>query len=177
VRSSTTRAKCAPPVRGCSRTRGIAAEAGKIRVGHALSEGTQMGPLVSRDQFDRVSGFVEQGCADGVTVVAGGKRVGDGGHFIAPTVLTGVKTDMSVFREEIFGPVLCAMTFNDDDLDRIADEANDTMGPRKRSRRTRFIHGSEIRGHVALTAKLFHAVAYRWVRYGEHNRSFNQACD
>ena len=106
---------------------GIAAEAGKIKVGHGLTEGSQMGPLVSQDQFDRVTGYVEQGRADGVTVVTGGNRVGDEGYFVAPTVLTGVKTGMSVFREEIFGPVLCAMSFSDDDLDRIADEANDTI--------------------------------------------------
>ncbi len=63
-----------------------------------------MGPLVSQDQFDRVTGYLDQGRADGVTVVTGGKRVGNEGYFVAPTVLTGVKTGMSVFREEIFGP-------------------------------------------------------------------------
>ena len=55
-----------------------------------------------------------------VALVTGGSRVGNEGYFIAPTILTDTRPDMSVVREEIFGPVLCAMTFNDDDLDRIA---------------------------------------------------------
>jgi phenylacetaldehyde dehydrogenase len=106
---------------------GVAQEAGKIRIGHGLNEGTQMGPLVSQEQLDRVSGYLAQGRADGATVVTGGARVGNEGYFIAPTVLTGTRPEMSVVREEIFGPVLCAMSFDDDDLDRIAKEANDTI--------------------------------------------------
>ena len=98
----------------------------KIRVGHALSEGTQMGPLVSKEQLERVSGYVEQGESDGARVVAGGNRIGNEGYFIEPTILTGTRPEMSVVREEIFGPVLCAMPFDDDDLDRIAKEANRT---------------------------------------------------
>ncbi len=105
---------------------GIAEEAGKIRVGHGLSKGTDMGPLVSQVQLDRVLGFLDQGSADGATIVTGGRRLASDGYFIAPTVLTGVKPEMSVVREEIFGPVLCAMSFDDDDLDRIAREANNS---------------------------------------------------
>jgi phenylacetaldehyde dehydrogenase len=106
---------------------GIVQEAGRIRVGHGLSEGTQMGPLVSQDQLDRVTGFLDQGRADGATVVAGGTRIGNEGYFVAPTVLTNTRPEMSVRREEIFGPVPCATSFDDDDLDRIAAEANDTI--------------------------------------------------
>jgi phenylacetaldehyde dehydrogenase len=105
----------------------VADEARKIRVGHALSEGTQMGPLVSKEQLERVSGYLEQGENDGATVVTGGSRIGNEGYFIEPTILTDVQPQMSVVREEIFGPVLCAMRFNDDDLDRIAKEANRTI--------------------------------------------------
>jgi phenylacetaldehyde dehydrogenase len=104
----------------------VAEEARKIKVGHALGEGTQMGPLVSKEQLERVSGYVEQGESDGATVVTGGNRIGDQGYFIEPTILTDLKPDMSVMREEIFGPVLCATRFDDDDLDRIAAEANRT---------------------------------------------------
>jgi phenylacetaldehyde dehydrogenase len=104
----------------------VAEEARKIKVGHALGEGTQMGPLVSKEQLERVSGYVEQGESDGATVVTGGNRIGDQGYFIEPTILTDLKPDMSVMREEIFGPVLCATRFDDDDLDRIATEANRT---------------------------------------------------
>jgi phenylacetaldehyde dehydrogenase len=106
---------------------GVAAEAGKIRVGHGLQEGTQMGPVISQTQLERVTGYIEQGKAAGATVAAGGIRVGSEGYFIAPTILTGTTADMSVVREEIFGPVVCAMRFDDDDLERIARQANDTI--------------------------------------------------
>jgi phenylacetaldehyde dehydrogenase len=106
---------------------GIADEAAKIRVGHGLSEGTQMGPVISQVQLDRVTGYIEAGKAAGAAIASGGKRIGNEGFFIAPTILTGTSPEMSVVREEIFGPVLCAMRFEDDDLDRIAREANDTI--------------------------------------------------
>jgi phenylacetaldehyde dehydrogenase len=105
----------------------VAAEAKKIRIGHALSDGTQMGPLVSKEQLERVSSYIDQGESDGATIVTGGDRIGNDGYFIEPTILTDIRPDMSVVREEIFGPVLCAMRFDDDDLDRIAKEANQTM--------------------------------------------------
>lgn len=105
---------------------GVAEHAKKIRVGHGLNEATQMGPLVSKEQLERVSDYIGQGENDGATIVTGGQRIGDEGYFIEPTILTDVRPDMSVVREEIFGPVLCAMRFDDDDLDRIAKEANQT---------------------------------------------------
>jgi phenylacetaldehyde dehydrogenase len=106
---------------------GIAQEASKIRIGHGLSEGAQMGPVISQVQLDRVMGYIDQGKAAGATVAAGGKRVGNEGYFIAPTILTDTTPEMSVVKEEIFGPVLCAMNFDDDDLERIAAQANDTI--------------------------------------------------
>ncbi len=105
---------------------GVAQEAGKLKLGHGLNPDTQMGPLVSKEQLERVSGFVSQGRSAGAKVVTGGSRVGDEGYFMAPTILTETQPEMSVVREEIFGPVLCAMTFEDDDLDRISAEANRT---------------------------------------------------
>ncbi len=105
---------------------GIAREAGKLKIGHGLDPATQMGPLVSQEQLDRVSGYVAQGRNDGARLVTGGGRVGSEGYFMAPTILADTQPGMSVVREEIFGPVLCAMTFADDDLDRIAAEANRT---------------------------------------------------
>jgi phenylacetaldehyde dehydrogenase len=106
---------------------GVAAEARKIRVGHGLQEGTQMGPVISETQLHRVTGYIEQGRAAGATVAAGGARLGGEGYFIAPTILTGTTADMSVVKEEIFGPVVCAMRFDDDDIERIARQANDTI--------------------------------------------------
>ena len=64
--------------------------------------------------------------SQGAKFVTGGSRVGDQGYFVQPTVLTDTNPDMSVVREEIFGPVVCAIPFDDDDLDRIARTANDT---------------------------------------------------
>jgi phenylacetaldehyde dehydrogenase len=71
-------------------------------------------------------GILEAGRQQGAQVVTGGSRVGDHGYFVQPTVLTETKPEMSVVREEIFGPVVCAIPFDDDDLDRIARTANDT---------------------------------------------------
>jgi phenylacetaldehyde dehydrogenase len=105
---------------------GVAQEAGKLKLGHGLNPDTQMGPLVSQEQLTRVSGYIAQGRSAGAKVVAGGSRVGDEGYFMAPTILTDTQPEMSVVREEIFGPVLCAMSFEEDDLDRIAAEANRT---------------------------------------------------
>src|SRR5271166_1804407 len=103
---------------------GVAAIAKSIRMGPGMEPGTQMGPLVSDEQFRRVSGFLESGKSDGATALAGGGRYGDRGYFIEPTVLTNTRHDMKVVREEIFGPVLVAAPFSD--LDEIARVANDS---------------------------------------------------
>ena len=105
---------------------GVADRAGQIRVGHGLDPQTQLGPLVSDEQFKRVTGYLEAGRQQGAKIVTGGSRVGDQGYFVQPTVLADTKPEMSVVREEIFGPVVCAIPFDDDDLDRIARTANDT---------------------------------------------------
>src|SRR5262245_15864583 len=106
---------------------GVAAAAQKIKVGHGLDPATQMGPLVSDDQFQRVTGYIAAGVSEGARVVTGGKRAGsNGGYFVEPTVFTNTKPDMKVVKEEIFGPVVCAEPFDDADLDRIAQTANTT---------------------------------------------------
>jgi phenylacetaldehyde dehydrogenase len=103
---------------------GIAEQARKIKVAPAFDPGSQMGPLISGEQFKRVSGYLDAGFAGGATALAGGGRHGDKGYFIEPTVLTNVSPDMTIVREEIFGPVLPAMPF--DDPREIAAAANDT---------------------------------------------------
>lgn len=105
---------------------GVAEAAGKIRLGASLDPATEMGPLVSEEQRDRVIGYIEKGKKEGASVVAGGNALDGDGYFVQPTVLAGTRADMTVVREEIFGPVLCAERFDDDDLDRIAAAANDT---------------------------------------------------
>jgi phenylacetaldehyde dehydrogenase len=100
--------------------------AAKLKVGAGLASDTQMGPLVSQKQLDRVSGYVQSGREEGAEVVVGGHPVGGRGYFMQPTVLAQTTRSMRVVREEIFGPVVCAMPIDDADLERIARIANDT---------------------------------------------------
>ncbi len=106
---------------------GVSAIAGKIRIGSGLDPQTQMGPLVSDEQFRRVTGYIDSGLKEGAKAAAGGKREGDRGYFVQPTVLVDTTPNMQVVREEIFGPVVCAQRFSDEDLDQIARQANDTV--------------------------------------------------
>ena len=107
---------------------GIVAFAQSLKVGPGLSPDTQMGPLVSQEQLDRVLGYVESARLDGATIGTGGDRIAaDGGYFIKPTILTDTAPEMKAVREEIFGPVLCATRFGDaDDIESIALSANAT---------------------------------------------------
>jgi phenylacetaldehyde dehydrogenase len=82
------------------------------------------GPLVSKEQMDRVMGYIEAGKRDGATVALGGDAPAANGYYVNPTILVNVKPSMSVVREEIFGPVVVAQRF--DDLDEVAKAANDT---------------------------------------------------
>ncbi len=106
---------------------GVSDIASKIKVGPGLDPSTDMGPLVSDEQFARVTSYIEDGRKEGAKIAVGGNRVGNLGYFVAPTVLENTKPSMKVVREEIFGPVVCAQPFDEDDLDRIAKQANDTI--------------------------------------------------
>jgi len=103
---------------------GIVDVAKSIKLGDGMSADTQMGPLISAEQLERVTGYVDAGRAEGASVVTGGARMGTLGYFMEPTVLTNTRPDMKVVREEIFGPVVVASPF--EDLDEIAATANDT---------------------------------------------------
>jgi phenylacetaldehyde dehydrogenase len=91
---------------------GVAEQAKKIKLGPGLSEETQMGPLVSEEQLLRVTHFLHQGKSDGACYVTGGGRAGDRGYFVQPTVVKDVRPEMSIVREEIFGPVVVAEPFS-----------------------------------------------------------------
>ena len=104
---------------------GVADQAEHIKVGRGLEAGTEMGPLVSAEQLERVTGYLESGEQEGVRTVAGGGQVGDRGYFVAPTVLDGAGPGNRVFDEEIFGPVVTAIPFNDPD--EVAPAANETV--------------------------------------------------
>lgn len=85
----------------------------RIRIGDCLDPETQLGAIVSDQQCEKILGYVKLGEEEGATVACGGNTMAvSGGRFIAPTLLTGVRNDMRVAREEIFGPVLCMITFS-----------------------------------------------------------------
>ncbi|MFD1252472.1 aldehyde dehydrogenase family protein [Devosia equisanguinis] len=91
---------------------GVAEIARGLRLGPGHQEGTQLGPIVSSRQLERISGLVQSGRSEGARVVAGGNRADRDGWFFEPTVLADVRPDMQVIREEIFGPVVCAIPFS-----------------------------------------------------------------
>jgi phenylacetaldehyde dehydrogenase len=104
---------------------GVADRAEHIKVGRGLEPDTEMGPLVSAEQLERVTGYLESGTREGVRTVAGGGQVGDRGYFVAPTVLDGARPGNKVFDEEIFGPVVTAIPFKDPG--EVAPAANETV--------------------------------------------------
>ena len=91
----------------------------------SLDPAAHMGPLVSSEQYEKVLGYIEAGKRDGASVLLGGDAPGDDGYYVNPTILTDVNPQMSVVREEIFGPVVVAQRF--EDLDEVAKQANDTQ--------------------------------------------------
>jgi phenylacetaldehyde dehydrogenase len=105
---------------------GVSDAARKIKLGPGLDPATQMGPLVSKVQFERVTGFLESGKEEGARTVVGGSRHGNAGYFVQPTVLDGTQENMRVYQEEIFGPVVTVTPFKDVDDDLIR-RANDTV--------------------------------------------------
>jgi phenylacetaldehyde dehydrogenase len=103
---------------------GVAKASAFWRPRPSLDPEGHMGPLVSKEQMDRVMGYIEKGKRDGASVAVGGDAAAANGYYVNPTVLVDVKPSMSVVREEIFGPVLVAQRF--DTLDEVAKAANDT---------------------------------------------------
>ncbi|ODU30184.1 MAG: betaine-aldehyde dehydrogenase [Pseudonocardia sp. SCN 73-27] len=107
---------------------GISRFARSLRVGDGLDPETQIGPVVSTEQLDRVTGYLRLGREEGARVAAGGTRLTDDGlgrgFFVAPTVLADADDRMRVAREEIFGPVACVLPF--DDVDEVLRRANDS---------------------------------------------------
>jgi aldehyde dehydrogenase (NAD+)/betaine-aldehyde dehydrogenase len=101
----------------------FADDAQRLRVGDPLDAETQVGSLISTAHRDRVHGFVERGIAEGAEVVTGGEPRTGAGAFYRPTVLAGVENSMEVAQEEIFGPVVTVIPFEDEqDAIRIAND-------------------------------------------------------
>ncbi|MGC1831514.1 MAG: aldehyde dehydrogenase family protein, partial [Candidatus Acidiferrales bacterium] len=104
---------------------GVAQNAAKIRVRPGFDPESDLGPLVSQEQLDRVCGYLESGAKEGAKAVTGGSREGTKGYFVKPTVLINTNEKMKVVQEEIFGPVVTAIPFND--TNEIAAKANDSI--------------------------------------------------
>ena len=104
---------------------GISQAASKIRVRPGLDPESDLGPLVSEEQLNRVCGYLESGIKEGAKATVGGSREGDKGYFVKPTVLVNTNDNMKVVKEEIFGPVVTATPFSD--MNEIVQRANDTV--------------------------------------------------
>jgi phenylacetaldehyde dehydrogenase len=104
---------------------GISQAASKIRVRPGLDPESDLGPLVSEEQLNRVCGYLESGIKEGAKATTGGSREGDKGYFVKPTVLVNTNDNMKVVKEEIFGPVVTATPFSD--MNEIVSRANDTV--------------------------------------------------
>jgi aldehyde dehydrogenase (NAD+) len=94
------------------------------KVGDPFDTATEQGPQVSDEQFEKVMGYIESGKRDGAEMLCGGKRVGDRGYFITPTIFDNVKDEMTIAKEEIFGPVMSVIPFKS--IDEVVRRANNT---------------------------------------------------
>jgi phenylacetaldehyde dehydrogenase len=105
---------------------GVAAYAKAIKLGPGLDPTTEMGPMVSETQRNRVCGYLEAGKQEGARALTGGKAREGSGYFVEPTVFVDTRPNMKIVREEIFGPVVTAMPFTEMDED-LVREANDSI--------------------------------------------------
>jgi aldehyde dehydrogenase (NAD+)/betaine-aldehyde dehydrogenase len=100
----------------------------RIKVGDPTDPATQVGAIISRGQMETIQSYIETGVKEGATIATGGKRLTEGdldrGNFLQPTVLTGVTNEMTVAQEEIFGPVVVVIPFEDEaDVVRMANDS------------------------------------------------------
>ncbi|GAB5590041.1 aldehyde dehydrogenase (NAD(P)(+)) ald5 [Umbelopsis nana] len=84
-------------------------------IGHPQDDTTFQGPQVSQTQYDRIMGYIDSGKKEGATVTLGGNRWGTEGYYVEPTIFTDVREDMTIMKEEIFGPVVCVSKFKDEE--------------------------------------------------------------
>lgn len=96
---------------------------GNIKVGHPLCPSTEIGPLIAKEHFDKVTCYFDIAAEEGATIAAGGKQVGNTGFFVEPTLFTAATNSMRIAQEEIFGPVLTSISFtNEEDALRLAND-------------------------------------------------------
>ena len=104
---------------------GVAENVSSLTIGPGLDPENMVNPLVSETQLQRVMGYIDIGREEGAEVITGGKRRGDAGYFVEPTILGNTTQDMKVVQEEIFGPVVCVQRYSD--LNEITRLANDSI--------------------------------------------------
>ena len=107
---------------------GLTDGAGKMKLGQGFDPATELGPLVSQEQLERVTGYIETGKREGATATTGGQRPDNAaltGYFVQPTVFDNVQDEMTIAREEIFGPVVVALPF--EDIEEVAARANTSI--------------------------------------------------
>ncbi len=102
-----------------------AERAKKRTVGNPFDKNTEQGPQVDQEQFNKVMGYIDKGKKENAKLVAGGNRVGDKGYFIEPTVFADVQDNMTIAKEEIFGPVMSILKFKD--LNEVVERANKSL--------------------------------------------------
>jgi acyl-CoA reductase-like NAD-dependent aldehyde dehydrogenase len=103
---------------------GLVEAAGRARLGPGLDPDTRLGPLISAEQEERVLGYIAAGRDEGAELVTGGSKRGGDGWFVEPTLFSATRDDLTIAREEIFGPVLVALPY--DSIEEVARRANDT---------------------------------------------------
>lgn len=99
--------------------------AAQRKLGHPLAKDTQQGPQVDQAQFDKIMSYIDKGQAEGANCIVGGKRFGERGYFIEPTIFDGVTDEMAIAQDEIFGPVMSVLTYKD--WDELIARANQTF--------------------------------------------------
>jgi len=107
---------------------GVTDYASKMKIGSGIDPNTELGPLVSQEQLERVTGYIEAGKREGAKPTTGGERAGGelaNGYFVQPTIFDNVHDDMTIAREEIFGPVVVALPF--EDVEEVAARANKSV--------------------------------------------------
>jgi aldehyde dehydrogenase (NAD+) len=102
----------------------VVARAKTRQTGDPFDPNTTHGPQVDADQFNKILGYIDSGKSEGATCLTGGRRVGDKGFFIEPTVFSNVRDDMAIAKDEIFGPVMSILPFKT--VDEIIERANTT---------------------------------------------------
>ena len=127
---------------------GLSEAAAKARIGPGLEPGTQMGPLISAEQEERVRGYIEKGSSEGAELVTGGAKLEREGYFVEPTLFSATRDDLTIAREEIFGPVLVALPY--DSIEEVARRGQrHPLRPRRRGVDARSGQGAQARRPAA----------------------------